>query len=276
MNIQKHWHTTFETLSPHCTQWTHSLIGAQYLLPFKIVQKYHASQKKVLDWGCGDGHFSHFLCHKGYDVEAFSLEPPASFSMRPLLEQRFGNRFHFTQGTPDNPVSLPYDDETFDSVYSVGVLEHVRETEGNELSSLKELHRILKAGKTLFVFHFPNRYSWIETMNRATQFLRRSPKYTHPYLYTLEDIQTLASNAGFDLIEHGLYNLLPRNLFRKLPPSFGNHPLPYYCYQALERTFSLFLKRFSQNHYFVLSKKYTPLAQEVRKCQGGALNLNQG
>lgn len=251
MDIRKQWNAVFKSLSPYCAQWTNALIGAQYQTPFKIVEKYHTPSQKVLDWGCGDGHFSYFLCHQGYQVDAFAFEPP---NLQALLEQHFENQYHFTQGCSRNPISLPYADQTFDSVYSIGVLEHVRETGGNELDSLKEIHRILKLKKTLFVFHFPNRYSWIEKVNRATQFLRHPPKYTHPFLYTFKDIQTLASKAGFELIEHGLYNLLPRNLFRKLSPKIGNHPLPYLSYQLLEQTLSLFLELFSQNHYFILRK----------------------
>jgi len=48
----------------------------------------------------------------------------------------------------------PYLDK-FDAVVSVGVLEHVKETGGSEIGSLREIFRILKLNGYLSVTTFP-------------------------------------------------------------------------------------------------------------------------
>jgi len=242
-----------EALSPCCSQWTNTLIASQYLKPFEIMKKYdpEKNDKKVLDWGCGDGHFSYFLCQQGYSVEGFSF---FDLELEPVLQKQFKERFLFTKASAEDPVRVPYASSTFDTICSVGVLEHVRETGGNERASLQEMHRILKPGGLLFVFHFPNRYSWIEQFNRLGNRFKPNRKYTHPFLYHLKEIQQLAKDSHFELVEQGLYNLLPRNMFRKLAPRLANHPCVFYTYLGVEKILSSVFRRFSQNYYVVLRK----------------------
>jgi ubiquinone/menaquinone biosynthesis C-methylase UbiE len=153
-----------------------------------------------------------------------------------------------------DPIVLPFGDAVYDGVCSIGVLEHVWETGGDELASLKEIYRILKPGGKVFVFHFPNRTSWIELANRLCVKLGLFQKYTHGRLYTKQRIEQLVKDSGFALLEHGVYNLLPRNIFRNWPKSLANNALLIRSFHLLEQTLSLFLKIFSQNHFFILQK----------------------
>lgn len=93
----------------------------------------------VLEWGCGNGHVSYGLSRLGYKVSGFSFD---DFCLRKYL----GTAYDFRQGSCDDPEMLPYSNDRFDGVTSVGVLEHVRETGGNEESSLSEIFRILRPG----------------------------------------------------------------------------------------------------------------------------------
>lgn len=242
-------------LRSFCTQWTNGLIASQYMTPYRIVSKYLSSEKKlkVLDWGCGDGHLSYFLCKKkNLQVNAFSFDDLGKISS--LFSQFFQKNFVFHKGDYADPVNLPLANGTFDAIFSMGVLEHVRETGGNEVSSLKELYRVLKPGGLLFVFHFPNRYSWIEMVNRQAVKLKLTSKYVHNFLYRKNDIKHLSDEAGFELLETGLYNLFPRNLFRSLSPAIANNKFVIRAFQMFEGVFSVFLKNFSQNNYVVLKK----------------------
>ena len=56
------------------------------------------------------------------------------------------------------PVKLPYEDNSFGAVLSLGVLEHVQDPG----ASLDELHRILRPGGRLSVVKLPNRHSYLE------------------------------------------------------------------------------------------------------------------
>jgi len=128
---------------------------AQYRLPYQKSQQYKAGIKKVLDWGCGNGHFSFFLCEQGFETIGYSYEAePAYLSSLP--------NFKFAKGATDNPSRLPFADHEFDAVFSIGVLEHVHDLGGDQQRSVDEIFRILKPGAIFFIFHLPNKYTWIE------------------------------------------------------------------------------------------------------------------
>jgi len=77
----------------------------------------------------------------------------------------------------------------------VGVLEHVRETGGSEVGSLREILRILKLDGVFVCYHLPNQFSLIEFIASLL-----SNKY-HKYRYTRQSIETLCQQSGFELLE---------------------------------------------------------------------------
>lgn len=240
-------------LREYCPQWKNGLIASQYLPPYKTVIRYlsPSSDVHVLDWGCGDGHFSFFLLQLGFTVSAYSFAQIGKISS--LLES--SKRFSFHHCESGEPILLPYQNKTFDVVFSMGVLEHVQEYHGNELASLKEMYRILKPGGKVFIFHLPNQSSWIEMTNRVCVKMKLFKKYTHNFIYTKKQVEELASLAGFSLLEQGYYNLFPRNLLRECPKIIGNNIYVIRLFNVLEKIFSIPLKIFSQNHFFILEKK---------------------
>jgi SAM-dependent methyltransferase len=109
-------------------------------------------------------------------------------------------------------VTLPFEDGAFDAVASAGVLEHVRETGGDELASLREINRVLEPGGTFPCFHFPNRYSWIDMV--AGQPMPT----TTPTVYTTGDIASLVKAADMRLLETRSYGFLPAPPPTQPPP----------------------------------------------------------
>ena len=240
-------------LREYCPQWRNGLIASQYLFPCKTVIRClpPSSDVHVLDWGCGDGHFSFFLLQLGFTVSAYSFAQIGKISS--LLESF--TRFNFHHCESKEPILLPYQNKTFDVVFSMGVLEHVQEYHGDELASLKEMYRVLKPGGKVFIFHLPNQRSWIEMVNKMCVKMKLSKKYTHNFTYTKKQIEALASLAGFSLLEQEYYNLFPRNLLRECPEVIGSNIYVIRLFNVLEKIFSIPLKRFSQNHFFILEKK---------------------
>jgi SAM-dependent methyltransferase len=157
-----------------------SLITAhQYRRLYKLLERYISPGGEVLDWGCGNGHFSYFLSKFGYKAFGFSFN---DFPFRQVLN----SGYEFNKGSCEDPTTLPYPDQKFDAVVSVGVLEHVRETGGSEVGSLREIFRILKFDGVFVCYHFPNQYSLIEFIASLL-----SNKYHHQYRYTRQSIETL-------------------------------------------------------------------------------------
>ncbi|HVS33685.1 MAG TPA: class I SAM-dependent methyltransferase [Thermoanaerobaculia bacterium] len=223
----------------------------QYRLLYALIARYVPPGSTVLDWGCGRGHFSFYLLRHGYRVTAFSLEPEPEIFGSLSPEER--SRLTFVRES--DPGALPFPANAFDAVFSIGVLEHVKETGGSEVSSLQELRRVLSPAGHLLVYHFPNRLSYIEALSRLIYGRRyahipESVKF-HKHLYSAPDIRALTEASGFSVVACRRYGLLPRNVFNRFPASLrASHSLASAVNLAdllLERL----LAPFTQNFYFI-------------------------
>jgi len=218
----------------------------QYRLPYAQTQEFLREPRRVLDWGCGNGYFSYFLWQAGHRVDSYAFGAPSPMIRH--LQERSERPVTYSAGIESEPVKLPYADGTFDAVFSIGVLEHVREFGGNELESLREIGRVLRPDGLFFCFHFPNRLSWIEAL--TTVFRSR---HHHAYRYTKKDILRLADAAGFRVLEMHRYNALPRNVFASL--GWGrNSRLLARSADKINSVQACLLKPFCQNYGVVACK----------------------
>lgn len=224
--------------------------ASQYWIAYEhFLKSVTAPGARVLDWGCGSGHFSYFLLHNGFKTESFNVNAgdsyhPDGIKIADLLNTQFKDTFNFKISS-DDPVQLPYPDESFDAVVSVGVLEHVRQEDGDEIKSLKEIRRILKKGGVFLCFHFPNKFSWVEALARQIP-----SKHHHPYMFTRQDILALNEAAGLNVEEIEGYAILPRNELARLPKGIKNSPAFVKFYNLADRFLPKVLPPVFQNYYF--------------------------
>jgi SAM-dependent methyltransferase len=221
-------------------QFNNVLTMLQYRKAYEVALRYLAPEKKVLDWGCGNGHFSYFLTLQNIATTGFSFDSLPVFLEKVSL-------FHFVKGSPEEPTQLPFAQSTFDIVFSVGVLEHVHETGGSEEKSLDEIRRILKPGGLFICYHFPNKFQWVEYVGR---FLGLA-EYFHRRKYSQRGTKKLVHRAGFTIEEIGRYNFFPRNQLHRLPAVFKNSRLFIQVFEWIDRLLSLGAPLFCTNHYFV-------------------------
>lgn len=226
----------------------------QYRKLYELTARYVPPDTTVLDWGCGRGHFAYFLAKEGFRVTAYSLEEiPEMFSTLSRTER---DRLTFVRGEMDEPRKLPFSAGQFGAVFSVGVLEHVREMGGDELASLQEIRRVLAREGVFVCYHLPNRYSYIEAASRVIN--RPAPKTNpsdtfafHEHRFTTRDVRGLCSAAGLSLVDIGRYGFVPRNSFNRLPrllrESRALASAVNFSDVLLERLFSPIV----QNRYFV-------------------------
>jgi 2-polyprenyl-3-methyl-5-hydroxy-6-metoxy-1,4-benzoquinol methylase len=153
---------------------------------------------RVLDWGCGLGQMSHLLGQRGLDVVAFDYVEGSETTVMPL-----GVFPGIDRHVSGEPVLLPFGEE-FDTVLACGVLEHVQRPE----ESLRELHRVLRAGGRLLVYKLPNRFSYLESI------AKRAGMYYHGALpddrvYDKRSATALLAGHGFRVDEFRRTNMLP-------------------------------------------------------------------
>lgn len=218
---------------------------SQYQKSYDLAQRYLRPGAVVLDWGAGNGHFGLFLLKCGFLPHAFSLrEFPAYRAFIEAINEKYNGRYKSLVGDPAiNKITIPYANNSFDGVFSIGVLEHVREFDGDEIGSLEEIHRILKPNGVFICTKFPNRWSYVEQI-----------KGRHKFKYTLSDIRVMAQKTGFDVQELGRYQFLPRVMLNKLPESVANSALATGLYNALDSLLTFTFNPFCTCNYFVFRK----------------------
>jgi len=223
-------------------QFNNLITASQYLLLYKICSKYLSEGMTVLDWGLGGGHFSYFLQHENIETHGYTLDE------NPVFINYLSN-VHVVIGT--EPKSLPYADETFDIVFSIGVLEHVVETGGNVTDSLHEINRILKNGGHFICYHSPNKYSWVEN------YLRKfTHKYTNPvFIQSHSYLLNILKSTNFEIVVNKRYGILPRNIFKTLPIIISNSMLITKFYNNLDLLLNIFLNPIGQKQYFIAKKQ---------------------
>lgn len=155
---------------------------------------------RVLDWGCGLGQITSLLRSRGVHTEPFDYRDDVSEPTRRPLEHYPDVRALHS----NDPVRLPYPDDEFDSVLSLGVLEHVQDPD----ASLEEIARVLKDGGTFYVYKLPNRFSYLEWIAKRLGLYYHG-KLPHDRLYDKRRTFAILERHGFEVLEFKRTNLLP-------------------------------------------------------------------
>lgn len=158
---------------------------------------------RVLDWGCGWGQMTALLREEGLEAVAFDYRAGLEGPVKEPLPRFPGIEAQFSS----DPVLLPFEDGSFDTVLSCGVLEHVRDPD----ASLAELRRVLRPGGMLYVANLPNRYSYTE---RGARMLGRyyHGKLPEDRVYSLRTARGLLERHGYRVAEARRAHMLPLTL----------------------------------------------------------------
>jgi SAM-dependent methyltransferase len=124
--------------------------------------------KKVLEVGLGSGTLGQLLASRGGEYHGVDIAPGPVAVMKRRLAWLGQPEDHAQQASV---LELPFEDGTFDYVYSIGCLHHT----GNLPKSIEEVHRVLRRGGRAVVMLY-YRYSlrrFFYGLRRAA--LRRGP-----------------------------------------------------------------------------------------------------
>ncbi len=144
---------------------------------------------KILDIGCGSYPFALIKINfsEKYGVDKVIEDEDA----KKFMEKGINLIKHDLERDP----KLPFDDEYFDAVIMLAVLEHI--APNGIKTVLKEIHRVLKPGGT-FVLTTPT--PWSNTILKLMSALRLVSPYEideHKHLYSTSEIYSLLTDAGF-------------------------------------------------------------------------------
>jgi len=117
--------------------------------------------KLVLDVGCGMGRFAEVATRWGARVVGVDLSAAAEVAAKNLADRDF-------VAFQSDVFALPFAPESFDVIYSIGVLHHTPDCE----AAVKTLGKYLKPGGLLVVWLYSGYNKWY----RCSDFWRR---YTH-------------------------------------------------------------------------------------------------
>ena len=151
----------------------------------KYLDKLNASNKKVLEVGCGYGSNIQLLKEKRKDVECSVLDNSEIAIEK--IKERIPNAYL------GDCRETPFEDDQFDLVYSAGLMEHFKD----ENPFLDEMKRITSKDGFLITF-VPAKYSlW-----QIYQLLHLGNwKHGYEKAYVLTDLENLFTSNGFRLIE---------------------------------------------------------------------------
>jgi ubiquinone/menaquinone biosynthesis C-methylase UbiE len=158
---------------------------------------------RLLDWGCGWGQMTALLRELGVEAVAFDFRAGLAAPTTEPLPRFPEIEAHLSS----EPVELPFEDDSFDTVLSCGVLEHVPDP----AASLGEIRRVLRAGGMFYVTNLPNRFSYTE---RAARLLGHyyHGKLPDDRVYTAQTARQLLEHAGFRVDELRRTHMLPLTL----------------------------------------------------------------
>lgn len=209
--------------------------------------------RNLLDWGAGYGHFAYVQSKLGKNIEAYSPVGDDYTIYTETLINMAKDTFNYKFSK--EPILLPYEDSSFDITVSCGVLEHVREFEGDDVKSLSELYRVLVKGGYLVIGHLPNKRSWIEAYSRAVG------RTHHTFLYTKTEILKKATDAGFIVKKYKRYGFMPKNQMAYFLLKFKDkykllRLLTNIIYGLDQYILSRLFSIISQNHLLILQKPF--------------------
>lgn len=147
----------------------------------------HKAAGRLLDVGCAMGGFLLGMrAQEGWTVAGVEVNQAVA---------RAATARHDLDIFAGTLEEARYPDASFDAVTMWDVLEHLHDP----FSSLKEIHRILRADG-IVVIRVPNLASWDAKLFGSTWAGLDAPR--HLYIFTPETLSALVEKAGFQVVEH--------------------------------------------------------------------------
>lgn len=178
------------------------------LIRWSYIKKYLPKKEGglLLDMGAGQGEFKDLVESKGYKWVGIDIVPNGEVQGGDIL-------------------NIPFEDNTFDTVLCVDVLEHIKEHH----KAMNELYRVLKSDG-LLLLHVPNKSQKHILVEPVEQDDHERRGYDPVELHTMFfDFSRYNTYATFDIVEsiawdlnYGITHKTPLNLLRLIDLQDGD------------------------------------------------------
>jgi ubiquinone/menaquinone biosynthesis C-methylase UbiE len=160
--------------------------------------------KHLLEIGCGMGYDSLEFLKRGVRVTATDLTPNA---VTITLEHFECEGVKAEEVRTANALDLPFEDNTFDAVWSNGVLHAT----GDTCRAIAEARRVLKPGGRAIISHFYRKPSWMYLLHKLgrenIEYKEEDPPVNE--FYTEEEIIEFFKGYRVEKAVQEHYRLLP-------------------------------------------------------------------
>jgi ubiquinone/menaquinone biosynthesis C-methylase UbiE len=141
---------------------------------------------KMLELGCGTGHWTKFFIENGFKLTATDIsDAMLKYARQKKLQ---------AQILKADSEKLPFNDESFDVVSSITMMEFVMDKD----KVLSEIYRVLK----------PNGYVFLGALNGKSQLAKNAgndPVFKNANFFTPESLHERLSQFGIPEISFGVY-----------------------------------------------------------------------
>lgn len=175
-----------------------------------FIFKHFTKGQTLLHAGCGSGKVDTDVVNN-YQVTALDISYPA-LKIYDAVNQ------HKAKIIQASIFEMPFEDESFDGIYNLGVIEHFTEEEIQQI--LTEFKRVLKKGAKICLFIPPTYGLTVQVLDTAHFILNKILKKNiklHPDEITRvrskAHIKGLIEKAGFKFIE---YYFGPKDVFTQI------------------------------------------------------------
>ncbi len=154
----------------------------------EVFINYVLSKKGInLDVGCGTGEYIKFFKNIGYNIIGIDFSSYAA---------KVSNQINASA------LAIPFKDNTFDSIYSIHVVEHL--THNELIKFLKEAKRVLKKNGRIFIVA-PNKYAIGKLLSKN---LFEDP--SHINIPSISYLKNCLKSVGFKKIKY-TFNIKPKS-----------------------------------------------------------------
>ncbi len=169
------------------------LSGAHERFVYPHTKKFLPSGSRILEAGCGKGHFVYSLHQRNYEAYGIDFAPKTIQQLQEIFPE-----IHFTLG---DVRSLPYEEAFFDGYWSLGVIEHF--FDGYDQIA-NEMSRVLKNGGYAFITfpHMSFLRKWKAHHGYYELFNTEKIDPVHFYQFALDEKTVIKhlKNLGFSLV----------------------------------------------------------------------------